>query len=163
MSFGDERKPLKFGEAQAEFQRLLAIESDDCVAWPYANNGIGYGAIWDGRRMTSTHRLACLVAHGEPPSGGYEAAHSCHNRSCMNPRHLRWATVAENSADRLVDGTHARGERCVTAKLTEAQVLEIRRRYRSGGVTTRSLAFDYGVSQTQICSVLNGKVWAWLA
>ena len=48
----------------------------------------------------------------------------------MNPRHLRWATVAGNHADALAAGTHSglrnRGESHPLAKLTWALVREIR-------------------------------------
>ena len=66
----------------------------------------------------------------------------------------------------------ARGERNGGSRLTEAQVLEIRRLYAEGDATRRpcgrrksesvtqmDLALDYNVSQTVICSIVRRKSW----
>lgn len=45
------------------------------------------------------------------------------------------------------------------AKLTPAQVLEIRRRYRDGGETQRQIAADYGVSCDCISEIVNNFSW----
>jgi len=44
-------------------------------------------------------------------------------------------------------------------KLTAPGVLEIRRRYPLGDVTRVQLAAEYGVGETAIANVLNGKTW----
>ena len=78
--------------------------------------------------------------------------------SCINPRHLRWASATGNAADRLADDTHNRGERCGTSKLTESEVLEI---YASGE-SQQVLASRYGVSQSAVSFIKLGKRWGWL-
>lgn len=50
------------------------------------------------------------------------------------------------------------GERCHTAKLTEAKVLEIREKYRSGQ-TVIDLASEYGVVWSSINLLVRGKSW----
>lgn len=42
-------------------------------------------------------------------------------------------------------------------KLTDAQVAEIRERYRQGGVRQSDLANEYGVSQTQVSLIVRYK------
>lgn len=37
---------------------------------------------------------------------GCELPVICHNRGCVNPRHLRWGTRQDNIADRILDGTN---------------------------------------------------------
>jgi hypothetical protein len=54
--------------------------------------------------------------------------------------------------------TGVRGERNVRAKLTAADVLEIRECYASG-ITQASLAKVFGVSQPHVSDIVNGKVW----
>lgn len=42
---------------------------------------------------------------------GDEAAHSCGNKTCINPRHLRWADHASNMEDAKAHGTLRGGGR----------------------------------------------------
>lgn len=43
------------------------------------------------------HRLVCFVFNGPPPNGQHKHVnHLCCNPSCLNPRHLQWATVLGN-------------------------------------------------------------------
>jgi hypothetical protein len=79
-----------------------------------------------------------------------EAAHLCGNRSCFNGAHLRWATRAENEADKLLHGTAGR-------KLTNEQAAEIRSRYVSGHSVT--LGNEYGVSPVTVQKIANGTRW----
>lgn len=51
------------------------------------------------------------------------------------------------------------GETNKTSKLTEADVLEIRRRYAAGGIYQRQLAEEYGVEQSNIGFIVRRKTW----
>ena len=57
---------------------------------------------------------------------------------------------------------HAKGERVNTAKLTAAQVTEIRTRYAAGGVTLKQLAVDYGVNRDTIGKIVRRETWTHL-
>jgi len=84
---------------------------DHCIIWPFALTPHGYGRVRYKGVRTSAHRVVLEMAKGPPPSSDYVAAHApviCHNPSCVNPRHLRWASVLENSKDRILDGTAAK-------------------------------------------------------
>ena len=135
---------------------MIQDPGDDCIVWPYGKFSVtrGYGAIWRGGRAQPAHRLA-LLSISEPPTPKHEAAHGpCHNRLCVNPRHLSWKTRAENEADKMRDGTDANGEASWSCKLTTIQVAEIRERYATGQHTHRSLAAEYGVSHTLIWHIV---------
>lgn len=150
--------PLRFLQEAA-----LSYEGADCLIWPYATLPNGYGHLWvDGGDILAS-RYVCEKAHGPAPSAGHEAAHSCGNGNggCISPGHLSWKTRAANEADKLLHGTHNRGERHSRAKLTEGQVKEIRA--LRGTVTGAELAERYGISRWAIYDVLSGDNWAWLS
>jgi hypothetical protein len=57
------------------------------------------------------HRYVLTLTAGPPPFPRAVAAHAplvCHNPACVNPRHLRWASQAENAADMKIDGTYSK-------------------------------------------------------
>ena len=73
----------------------------DCLLWPYGKNSSGYGqtSIESGGKLVTASRIMCMLAHGEPEHHMLDAAHSCGNRPCVNPNHLRWATPEQNMQD----------------------------------------------------------------
>ncbi|MBW2323742.1 MAG: hypothetical protein JRF41_09515 [Deltaproteobacteria bacterium] len=61
------------------------------------------------------------------------------------------------------NGTNARkGSLNPTAKLTEEQVLAIRKKYSEGRASHRALAGEFGVGKATITRILSGKNWGWL-
>jgi O-acetyl-ADP-ribose deacetylase (regulator of RNase III) len=78
---------------------------------------------------------------------------------CVNPDHLRWGTRLENAADKVAHGTMARGERVGSAKLTAAQVEEIRERYAAGGIAQEALGREFGVVHATISRIVSGRSW----
>lgn len=133
---------------------------DGCLEWPFELSRWGYGTIkLDGVRRVAS-RVMCEIAHGLPHDHRMDAAHSCNNRACCNPRHLRWATRSENNLDMHDAGTAMRGEKVVFAKLTEADVREILA--LAGSATHAEIAEQYQVNSSTISRILSGKRWGWL-
>jgi len=146
--------------ARDAFERLVLLETDDCVIWPHTKTVNGHGVLRaDGQRRWVS-RLVLERRVGPRPAGALALHGPCHQPACMNYRHLRWGTKAENAADRLRDGTHQLGSRNHHARLTEQAVLEIRRRYAAGGVLHRELAAEFGVRINTITQILNRQRWA---
>lgn len=141
-------------------ERALVRESDECIPWPFGLNNSGYGHITVEGDSTGVHRYACERTHGAPPTPHHEAAHSCNVRSCINGRHLRWATKLENEADTLVHGTRALGESHGQSILTRDQVIEIRA--LAGKMFQRDIAARFGVAPNTISQVVTGRNWGWL-
>jgi hypothetical protein len=116
---------------------------------------------YEGRHTTAA-RVMCEKVHGPPPDESCDAAHSCGmgKQGCMNPRHLRWDTPAGNHADKLIHGTHLRGERNHKNKITEEQARHIRA--MKGKVNPAILAKEAGISRAAVYRIHAGQLWAWL-
>lgn len=97
------------GDGIAFLDKALAHTFDECLFWPFGCNSDGYPAVWIGGRNKRAHAVICERAHGPKPQEKDHAAHSCGNRSCVNPIHLRWATHSENMLDKRVHGTWRSG------------------------------------------------------
>ena len=58
--------------------------------------------------------------------------------------------------------SHVRGEQAGVAKLTASDVREIRKLHAAGTSTTKALAARFGVSDSNVVSIIRRKTWAWL-
>ena len=133
----------------------------DCLEWQGCRQPNGYGA--SGTR--AAHRVAYELHKGPIPPGML-IMHSCDNPPCVNPDHLSVGTARDNVLDCINKGRRGgacnQGEKNNTTKLTEVQVLEIRRTHqRTFGENTR-LAKIYGVNQHTISDIVKGKTWTHL-
>lgn len=131
---------------------LIAAPTDACVTWPFYRTKDGYGKT---TRWIGAHRLACYLAHGEPPAEKLVAAHNCGkgHLGCVNPNHLRWATQTENMADKWLHGTQH-------SNLTEAQASALKTEFIANPLTTNSaLAARYGVDVQTVRNLLRGKTY----
>lgn len=118
-----------------------------------------------GRHTRLMHRLV-LEAFVGPCPEGMEACHapdrSPANNSLLN---LRWDTHTSNGADAVRDGTTLTGSRNRHAKLTEAQVAEIRAKHamlpRYGAM--KRLAAEYGISCHSVHRIVTRSGWKHVA
>lgn len=118
---------------------------DNCLLWPFVRC-LGYGLLRYRGKQYRAHRFMCVLAHGEPPTSKHQAAHSCGNGYCVNPRHLSWKTNGENQLDRRRHGTTLAE---TWGRITPKQEEEIRR-LRAGGMSTPKLAAMFGVTHSTI-------------
>lgn len=159
-------------------RRRLSVADDGCWNWTSPNSLVGRGRGYvsiKGKPMLH-HRAVWTLLRGPIPTGAF-LCHHCDNPRCANPEHLYVGDDKSNVRDMWERGRHwtqqqpdrarelgreygklndwARGERNPKAKLTPAQVDEIR---RSKG-SSYSVAPHYGVNPTTIQRIRKGEAW----
>lgn len=150
--------------------RYIQINGD-CWLWTGHRSRDGYGKIQvfigDNRRTFLAHRLSWIIHIGSIPDG-LEVCHNCptgDNPACVNPAHLFLGTHHQNCQDASrkqrfpkrrpwLDGTDN-----PASILTTEAVIDIRRRYRIGGITQQQLADEYHVSRPTISIILSRRTW----
>lgn len=143
----------------ARFWSKVVVRSpNECWPWREKLDESGYGQFkMDGKPYISS-RVAFTLAFGEPPEGSV-VRHDCDNRACCNPKHLLTGTHADNVRDRVIRQRGARGEKAGRAKLTEADVLQIRQLYDA---PIKSLAERFSVSKDTIEAIRYRRSWTHL-
>jgi hypothetical protein len=133
---------------------------EECWVWTGARSKLGYGKVRSGRLLIAAHRIALLHSGVEIPAGMF-VLHSCDNRPCCNPSHLRVGTKKDNAIDRALRNpdSWAMGSRNAAARLTAEDVLSIRERL-AGGEYGAALAREYSVAQTTISAINRRSTWA---
>lgn len=116
----------------------------------YATVSLGSRAHGTGRQV-SLHRLVLWAFEGPPPGPGYDCDHVDENPLNNAVSNLRWLGARENRSKA--------GEANAAAKLTAAEVLEIRTAL-DAGATGKSLAVRYGVTPTTVSYIKTRKAWA---
>jgi hypothetical protein len=143
------------------WQRVLKSESG-CWLWTGAVDTRRYGSLkWNGKQARA-HRIAYMLASGNIPQGdghhGVVVMHSCDNRLCCNPAHLKLGSQADNMIDMKAKGRRkgiGSGQANGRAKLTIEQVVAIRSDVRG----KRTIAPEYGISPAQVQRIRNGFQW----
>ncbi len=143
---------LSFVKSRNKPRKLKPITSKDGHKYVFAYQSGEMSKLW-------IHR-AVLLAWVGPPENGQEARHLNDNPADNSILNLAWGSRLENVDDKRRNGRLPVGERAGTHKLTEKQVLEIRRLH--GTMSLRQTARRYGVSHTCIRRAALGIKWAYL-
>lgn len=135
---------------------------DGCWQWTACRDRLGYGFIGLGGRQRSVlaSRVALELALGRSIRPGLCALHGCDNPSCVRvgPGHVYEGTLKQNTRDMIERGRHSppprlTGEAHPNARLTDAQVAEIRASAESGV----RIAARLGVSRWHVYEIRQGR------
>lgn len=167
---------LKFEDIDEDWRRLVI----GCRTYFVSSKGRVWGGRFrrlykpyvdkDGYQTTTieavpwkVHRLVAWAFCGAPPSSKSVVRHLDGNPKNNHTANLAWGTQVENWEDRIKHGRARNGSQHPDAKLTEAQVIQIRSRVdsivgRRYGYR-RPLAREFGVSVEAIQAVVSRKTW----
>jgi hypothetical protein len=154
-----------------------------CWEWTSSKGKHGYGQISVCNRPRLAHRFSWIVANGAIQNSKH-VCHHCDNRACVRPDHLFLGDHKDNMQDMFKKGRNgsntkperlargdkngarlhperlARGEANPAAKLTKAEVIQIRELYAAGGTTLMKLGAQFGVSYAMISLIVRRQKWA---
>jgi len=108
------------------------------------------------------HRLVAKVFELPKNPDQIFVAHNDGSRTNNHISNLRWATPKENTADKIVHGTHQIGEKNHRSRLTEGDVRVIRS-LRGLGESVASVSQLFGISKGMVSHICNGNAWKHVA
>ena len=143
---------------EERFFAKTVLAANGCLEWTGSRDRKGYGKFKMPGSPQLAHRVAWELKHGPIPAGMH-VLHHCDNPPCVLDEDLFLGTALDNARDREQKGRghQAIGERTGAAKLTEADVREIRRSRRR--VSIRELAGRFGVSSATVWQAQTGRTW----
>ena len=162
------RKPRKIVELADRFWPKVAPPNErGCREWTGARGPQGYGMIAGGPSsvppVLRTSRVAYCLVHGLGIAeiDGFDICHSCDTPACCEPAHLFLGTVSDNMRDMYSKGrgNPARGSRASLAKLTDAQVIALRKMRADTGAAWKQIGAHFGVSDSAARCAGTGATW----
>lgn len=172
--------------AKTDNQEDCWLWTASCDSYGYGH--IKFKCTDDRLRLFISSRVAYSLTYGEIPAGQC-VLHKCDTPLCCNPSHLFLGTKNDNNQDKarkgravsgdvhwtrttpgkLATGTRngkytkpesrPRGEQNGYSKLTAAQVVEIRERFKTGEYSFASLGREYGVDHSAISAIVREQTW----
>lgn len=155
-------KHIKKDKALAYKRRFLTHirkTKNGCWEWMGSRDSKNYGRIRLDDQINLAHRVAWVIFFDEIPKNKC-ICHKCDNPPCCNPHHLFIGTLKDNSQDCINKNRRhdQRGEKHHLAKLTEQDVIKIRKR-RNTGEYLDSIANDFNVTKSMIWCIIANKNW----
>jgi DNA-binding transcriptional regulator YiaG len=147
---------------EQRFWAKVAITADinKCWEWQGGLSKSGYGQFTFGSENNPeswrAHRFAWFLIYKRKPAEFL--LHSCDNRKCVNILHLREGTHQDNMQDMVDRNRQSKGIQTKSAKLTETDVLAIRKMSDSS-ISQREIARRFGVTQSVVWHVIHRKSW----
>ena len=85
---------VRYSTPEEAFE-AYTTRADGCLVWTGAKTKGGYGTITIANKSIRAHRYAWERLNGPIPDGMH-VDHTCWNRACVDPDHLRLATPQQN-------------------------------------------------------------------
>jgi hypothetical protein len=146
-----------FTEKQINLFWSHVDKSGECWNWIAKHTQDGYGSLKLNRKMYSAHRVAYEISTGDNPSG-FVVMHSCDNKSCCNPAHLKKGTHRDNMQDMIAKGRQAKKLPNYSRKLTAESAAQLRKDFELCG-NKHEVARKYNVSVCYVRQVIRRECW----
>lgn len=133
-----------------------------CWEWKASRHWIGHGQFNVFGVSTGSHRVAMMIHLGRKLKKGEFICHKCDNPPCCNPRHLFIGTQRDNMLDMVNKRRGLIGVKNGHSRLTEEQVLWIRKTYfdaQNKKGLKAALAKKFRVTPSNIVAILSRKSW----
>jgi hypothetical protein len=159
------KSPLTIAERFWSY--VSAPDENGCRHWRAARHharNYGLFKVRKGVQVTAHSFAWRLTYQGPVHPDAAVFRHSCDvhyptgstaYRPCCEPSHVWPGTTADNMADKMERGREARGERCGSAKLSDAAV-DAMRAALAAGRRQIDIAADFGVTQGYVSKVKRG-------
>ena len=132
--------------------RLWHVRLNRIVAGMVNKDGFRVVSLGSPKKTLAVHRLVALAFLGPAPPGHY-ATHKSDDRLDNLAENLEWKTMRE------IARRHAQhGEANPRAKLTEADVREIRRRV-ADGATRKEVSREFGIKAATVRQIVRRETW----
>lgn len=149
-------------EAYSVSEGATLINSSGHIMAKRLNDRTGYLSFSvrkSGRsKKLLVHRAVAFAWIGPPPEGKTCVAHLDGVKTNNHRSNLAWASYKENESHKKLHGTRICGEDMPAHKLTEVDVVRVRRLNKIG-VNSTELSKVFGVSRQVVSEVLNGTAW----
>lgn len=133
--------------------------NEGCWIWRGCITAVGYGKVKLSQVTYRAHRVAFILNGGETSEDRPYVLHSCNNKLCVNPSHLRSGSPQENENDKMLVGAQAKGSGHGSAKLNESQVLEMLRMTNNERGSAGKLSAIFGICRRHVDKILKGAAW----
>lgn len=129
-------------------------KTDTCWLWT-GSIQYKYGRIKIKQKTYKAHRVSYELVKGPIPRG-IIVCHTCDNPPCVNPSHLFLGTHKVNSQDMVDKGRSLKGTKHHQCKLSDNEVLEIRRLRETTNLSLPRITAQYNVSFGHIWKLVKG-------
>ena len=130
-----------------------------CWNWVGTMGSNGYGQISFKGKYIQAHRLSWILKNRFIPKGKF-VLHKCDIPTCVNPKHLFIGTNFDNVHDAIRKGRMNNvGENHGYSKLSNQEVISIRKEYIPRKCSQRFLARKYNVTHGMIYCIVHNKNW----
>lgn len=143
-------KHLLPGEVRRFWSKVDRRGPGECWLWIGNQQSQHYGQFWLRGENVLAHRVAYEISRG-PLSRSWIVTHPvCHTKLCVNPAHLGTASGEDRAAH---------GERHSNARLTNADILEIRNLYANTNMFVKAIGAQFGVTHQAVRAIVKGRTW----
>ena len=130
------------------FKRLSTLAPNECWEWTGEYNTKRRTPYWNlnGKKVIP-YRTVYELTHGVKLERTQMILHSCDNRRCCNPDHMKVGTHEQNMKDMTDRERHGQS----------AAVVKAIKQLADAGVKQKDIAATYGMSRENVSAIVTGR------